>query len=244
MPLAVEFAYSEPSPSWPAHVAAGLLPDGQTPAPRPARKGHSPVCGSPPRLCPLGPAHFGELQHWVVGCQACAPPPCPQESLQREQRGQGGGPGPELGAEASFLSLSCRWGPLRAWHSACPPPPRDERPGASKHSAPPGRARGQATSPSRRLSPNAGPPGPARPCRPSRAPGGAACRADLAARRAVWPGLCHMAPLAGPRELRVERGVPGRHPVVPGVEACSRLLRLVPVSLGHWVTVSLGRAQG
>lgn len=178
------------------------------------------------------------------GARPAPPPPRPQESLQREQRGRGGGPGPELGAEASFLSLSCRWGPLRAWHSACPPPPRDERPGASKHSAPPGRARGQATSPSRRLSPNAGPPGPARPRRPSRAPGGAACRADRAARRAVWPGLCHMAPLAGPRELRVERGVPGRHPVVPGVEACSRLLRLVPVSLGHWVTVSLGRAQG
>lgn len=178
------------------------------------------------------------------GARPAPSPPRPQESLQREQRGRGGGPGPELGAEASFLSLSCRWGPLRAWHSACPPPPRDERPGASKHSTPPGRARGQATSPSRRLSPNAGPPGPARPRRPSRAPGGAACRADRAARRAVWPGLCHMAPLAGPRELRVERGVLGRHPVVPGVEACSRLLRLVPVSLGHWVTVSLGRAQG
>lgn len=178
------------------------------------------------------------------GARPAPPPPRPQESLQREQCGQGGGLGPELGAEASFLSLSCRWGPLRAWHSACPPPPRDERPGASKHSAPPGRARGQATSPSRRLSPNAGPPGPAQPRRPSRAPRGAACRADRAAHRAVWPGLCHMAPLAGPRELQVERGVPGRYPVVPGVEACSRLLRLVPVSLGHWVTVSLGRAQG
>lgn len=210
---------------------------------RPAR-GTAQCAARHPASALWAPLTSGSSSTGWWGARPAPPPPRPQESLQREQCGQGGGPGPELGAEASFLSLSCRWGPLRAWHSACPPPPRDERPGASKHSAPPGRARGQATSPSRRLSPNAGPPGPARPRRPSRAPGGAACRADRAARRAVWPGLCHMAPLAGPRELRVERGVPGRHPVVPGVEACSRLLRLVPVSLGHWVTVSLGRAQG
>ena len=50
--------------------------------------------------------------HWGVGCQTHGPRPR-GISADRKQSGCQSVSGPELGAEASFLSISCHWGPLQ-----------------------------------------------------------------------------------------------------------------------------------
>lgn len=95
---------------------------------------------------PLCPRSLGELQCYASalqgrGEQACGPQPSPPESLQREKSSGPERLGAELGAEASFLSLSCSWGLQQACHvpaalPALPPHPRDESDSSTSCSAP------------------------------------------------------------------------------------------------------------
>lgn len=107
------------------------------PGPRGARPSVPPATASLSPGPPSVPARFGELQHEASALGGGVPglwPPAHGSLCRESSVGGGSSSGPELGAEASFLSLSCHWGPLRAWRgagrswrgSACPPPPRGQ----------------------------------------------------------------------------------------------------------------------